>query len=85
MRGLRSKCNGVKELLDNGVECSKFGEQMFMTTSEVVSRSFVVIDDLLFKMLTKQFVKDGASEFQNFRVNFHKFHALFSTILSQLG
>jgi hypothetical protein len=30
-------------------------------------------------------VKDGASQHQNFCVNFHKFHALFSTRLSQLG
>jgi hypothetical protein len=28
-------------------------------------------------------VKDGTSQFQNFRVNFHKFHALFSMRLSQ--
>jgi hypothetical protein len=37
------------------------------------------------KVLTKKFVKDGASQFQNLLVNFHKFHALFSTRLSQLG
>jgi hypothetical protein len=28
-------------------------------------------------------VKHGASQFQNFRVNFHKFHAPFSTRWSQ--
>jgi transposase len=33
----------------------------------------------------KKLVKDGASEFQNFRANFHKFHSLSSTRLSQLG
>jgi hypothetical protein len=33
----------------------------------------------------KKIVKDGASQFQNFYVNFHKFHALFSMRLSQLG
>jgi hypothetical protein len=32
---------------------------------------------ILFKVLTKKFVKDGASQLQNFCVNFHKFHALF--------
>jgi hypothetical protein len=37
----------------------------------------------LFKVLTKKFVKDGTSQFQNFCVNFHKFHALFSMRLSQ--
>jgi hypothetical protein len=42
-----------------------------------------VVSDILFKMLTKKFVKDSASQFQNFRVNFHTFHALFSTRLSQ--
>jgi hypothetical protein len=30
-------------------------------------------------------MKDGASQFQNFCVNFHKFQALFSTRLSELG
>jgi hypothetical protein len=30
-------------------------------------------------------VKDGASQFQNFRVNFHTFHALFSARLLQIG
>jgi hypothetical protein len=29
--------------------------------------------------------KNGASQFQNFRVNFHKFHSLSSMRLSQLG
>jgi hypothetical protein len=36
-------------------------------------------------MLTKKFVKDGASQFQNYHVNFHKFQALFSMKLSQLS
>jgi hypothetical protein len=36
-------------------------------------------------MLTKKFVKDGAGQFQNFCVNFHKFRALFSAKLSLLG
>jgi hypothetical protein len=40
---------------------------------------------ILFKVLTKKFVKDGNSEFQNFRVNFCTFHAPFSTRLSQIG
>jgi hypothetical protein len=40
---------------------------------------------ILFKVLTKKFVKDGASQFQNFRVNFHRFCALFCAVLSQLG
>jgi hypothetical protein len=40
---------------------------------------------LSFSVLTKKIVKDGASQFQKFRVNFHEFHALFSTSLSQLG
>jgi transposase len=44
-----------------------------------------VVSDDLFKMLTKKFVKDGASQFQNFRVHLHKFRQLFPTRLSQLG
>jgi hypothetical protein len=38
---------------------------------------------ILFKVLTKKLEKDGDSQFQNFRVNFHKFHAVFPTRLSQ--
>jgi hypothetical protein len=30
-------------------------------------------------------VKDGVSQFQNLLLNFHTFHALFSTRLSQIG
>jgi hypothetical protein len=40
---------------------------------------------IFFKVLTKKYVKDNASQFQNLRVNFHKSHAPFSTRLSQLG
>jgi hypothetical protein len=39
--------------------------------------SSVVSDDLVQNVDIK-FVKDGASQFQNFCVNFHKFHALLS-------
>jgi hypothetical protein len=60
------------------------GEKMFTIKSEVVGRPSVVSEDLV-QNVTKKFVKDGALQFQNFRVNFHKFHALFSTRLSQLG
>jgi hypothetical protein len=35
---------------------------------------------ILFKVLTKKCVKDSASQFQKFRVNFHKLHAQFSTV-----
>jgi hypothetical protein len=40
---------------------------------------------ILFTVVTKQFVRDGASKFQTFRANFHKFHSVFSTRLTQLG
>jgi hypothetical protein len=40
---------------------------------------------ILFEVLTKKFVKESASQFQNFHVNFQKFHALFSMRLLQLG
>jgi hypothetical protein len=52
--------------------------------SEVVGRSTVVSDDLV-QSVDQISAKDGASQFQNFHVNFHKFHALFSTRLLQLG
>jgi hypothetical protein len=35
--------------------------------------------------MTKKIVKDGGSQFQNFHVNFHKFHTLFSTDYQRLG
>jgi hypothetical protein len=47
-------------------------------------RPSVVSDDLV-ESADKKFVKDRASQFQNFRVNFHKFRMLFSMGLSQLG
>jgi hypothetical protein len=53
-------------------------EQMFTMNSKVVGQPCVVTDDLV-EVLTKKSVKDGASRFQNFHVNFHKFQALFST------
>jgi hypothetical protein len=57
---------------------------MFMTKSEAVGQPSVVSDDLVQKLI-KKFMIDGASRFQNFRVNFHKFHTLFCMRLSQLG
>jgi hypothetical protein len=39
----------------------------------------VVSDDLV-QSADQKFVKDGASQFQNVRVNFHKCHALFITV-----
>jgi hypothetical protein len=44
----------------------------------------IVSDDLV-QSVDQISVKDGASQFQNFLVNFHKFHSLFLTILPQLG
>jgi hypothetical protein len=59
------------------------GEQIFTMKSKSGGPS-VVSDDFVQNVDIK-FVTDGASQFQNFRVNFHKFHALLSTRLSQLG
>jgi hypothetical protein len=42
---------------------------------EVVGRPSVVSDDLV-QVLTRKFVKDGASQFQNFRVNFHNHYEI---------
>jgi hypothetical protein len=47
---------------------------MFMMKSKVVSQPSVV-SDILFEVLTKRFVKDGASQFQNFRVHFKISHS----------
>jgi hypothetical protein len=44
-----------------------------------------VVSDGLVQSVDKNFVKDSTSQFQNFHVNFHTFHALFSTGLSQIG
>jgi hypothetical protein len=38
----------------------------------------------LVQSVGQKFVKGGASQFHKFRVNLHKFHALFSMRLSQL-
>jgi hypothetical protein len=51
---------------------------------EQSGRPFVVSDDLV-QNVDQKFVKDGASQFQNFLANFQKCYALFSTRLSQSG
>jgi hypothetical protein len=38
---------------------------------------------ILFKVLSRKFFRDDTSQFENFRVNFYKFHALLSMRLSQ--
>jgi hypothetical protein len=53
--------------------------------SEVVGQPSVVSDNLVQTIGQNIFVVDSTSQFQNFRVNFHKFHALLSTRLLQLG
>jgi hypothetical protein len=47
-------------------------------------RPSVVSDDFV-QSVDLKFVKDGALQFQNFCVNFHKFRVLFSTRLLWLG
>jgi hypothetical protein len=42
-----------------------------------------VVSDLV-QNVAEKIVKDGTSQFQNFRVYFHKFHVLFSTRSAQL-
>jgi hypothetical protein len=59
------------------------GEQMFTMRSEVDGRPFGLSDDLDQSFdQKKKTVKDGVPQFQNFHVNIHKMHALFSTRLS---
>jgi hypothetical protein len=47
----------------------KDGQKMFTMKSDVVGRRYVV-NDGLFKVLTKNFAKEGASQFQNFLCEF---------------
>jgi hypothetical protein len=56
------------------------GRQTYVYDEERSSWSSVISDDLVQGDDQKKSVKDGTSQLQNFRVNFHKFHAL-----SQLG
>jgi hypothetical protein len=60
------------------------GEQMFTMKSEVVGWPSVLSDDPV-RSVDKKFEKDGGSQFQNFRLNFHRLQPLFSTRLSQFG
>jgi hypothetical protein len=53
--------------------------------SKVVDQPSVVSDEIVQSFDQKNLVKEGASQFQNFHVNFHKFHLLLSMRLSQLG
>jgi hypothetical protein len=54
---------------------------MFMFWSEVVGWPSLVSDDLV-RNVDKKFVKDGTLQFQNFCLNFHRFHVLFPLRLS---
>jgi hypothetical protein len=69
--------------------CKMFKDvkQMFTLKSEVVSQPSVVSDELVQNAdkKKKKIVKEVTSRLQNFCVNFHKFHALFSMRFSQLG
>jgi hypothetical protein len=58
---------------------------MFTVKCEAVGRPSVMSDDFIQNIDPKKFVKDSASQFQNFPVNFHKFKLLFSTRFSQFG
>jgi tRNA A37 methylthiotransferase MiaB len=40
---------------------------------------------ILFKILNKKCLKDAVSQCQHFRVNFHKFHALYEIITVAIG
>jgi hypothetical protein len=58
----------------------KDGRKMFTMKSEVVCLQSAVSDDLV-QNVDQKSVKVGISQIQNFRVNLHKFHALFFTRL----
>jgi hypothetical protein len=65
--------------------CRMFKNGLTNVHDEVRSDRPSVVSDDLIQSVDKKSVKDGASQFQIFRVNFHKFRVLFSTRLSQLG
>jgi hypothetical protein len=60
------------------------GEQLLTIKTEMVGLPSVMSDNII-EVLTKQFAEDSHLQFQNFCVNFHKFRALFSMRLAQLG
>jgi hypothetical protein len=64
--------------------CSIFKDGRTNVHDEERSDQPSIVSDEFFKVLTKNIVKDGTSQFQNFRANIHKFHSLFMR-LSQLG
>jgi hypothetical protein len=66
------------------LECSKMGGRTNVC-DEKRSGGPAICSERWLKVLINKSVKDGASQFQNFHVNFHKFQALFSKRLSQLG
>jgi hypothetical protein len=60
------------------------GEQMFTMKSEVVGWSSVVSGDLV-QSVDQKLCERRCFTISVLLVNFHKFHALFSMRLSQLG
>jgi hypothetical protein len=56
-------------------------EHMFTMKREVVGRSSAVSDDLV-QSVDQKICENGASQFHNSRMDFHKFRALLSTALS---
>jgi hypothetical protein len=57
---------------------------MFTIKSKVCGQPSVVSDDLV-QSVDQQICENGASQFLDLSCDFHKFHALFSMKLSQLG
>jgi hypothetical protein len=52
---------------------------MFTIKTKVIGQSSVVSDDLV-QSIDQNIVNNGASQFQKFHANFHKFNAQFSTV-----
>jgi hypothetical protein len=65
--------------------CRMFKDGRINIHNEERSGRPTVVSDDHDQTVDQKLVKDGVSQFQNLRVNFQKFHALFSTRLSQLG
>jgi hypothetical protein len=74
----------VKELQDNGVDCSKMGEQMFTMKSNVAGQPSVLSDELD-QSVEQKICERWCFTISELSCEFLQFHALLSTRLSQLG
>jgi hypothetical protein len=65
--------------------CRVFKDERANVRDEERSCRPTVVSDDLVQSVDQQICEKGLSQFQNVRVNFHKFHVIFSTRLSELA